>query len=364
MFEIDASHLSRFVMCNGSRLLPRNLNIPEGVTDNTVRDEGIAAHYLAHVVYTNKFTIEELVDRKAPNGVYIGIEMSEYVNEYLSHLNHAGDIEFDTTRAFDNFRVNGRADHISYNAANRTLRVTDLKYGWSIVDPEMNYTLIWHAYSYMLNLPNDAVQLVEIAIYQPRPNHPDGRLRIWAIDINTFWKHAKTMFDALNNPSDETRTSNYCNKCPSLSLCPTARNSFWNAIEYAEMAYSNELPSNELAFELDQIARIKSMINAREHALHEDAKHRLKSGDIIPNYSLEIGQGNRQWHDGMNCETLKIITGVDLSKSTPVTPAEAERRGVSKELVSSLTERPSTGIRLVRVDANKKAQRIFGNRKG
>ncbi|HRQ13038.1 MAG TPA: DUF2800 domain-containing protein [Promineifilum sp.] len=361
MFEIDASNLNRFVRCNGSRLLPAALSVPTENHDTTVRDEGTAAHYMIQAAREKHFTPLELVDRKAPNGVYMSAEMGEHVESYLAHLHPHGVVEQDTTLVTEKWRVNGRADYIYFDPTTHILHVYDFKYGWSIVEPIENYTLIYHAWAFAQVMGLQPVAY-NFAICQPRPGHWEGPFREWQIDAVAFAGFARNIWFALTEPNSELHTGNHCRRCPALADCGAARSATMNAIDYSEHAYKDNLAAEATSFELDQIARAEAMLKARKQALEEHAMMLLALGEIVPNYSLEIGQGNRKWKDGIDAATVKIMTGIDVTKPGMVTPAEAERRGVNKMVTNSLTERPSTGKKLVRVDANRKAKHIFGNK--
>jgi hypothetical protein len=98
--------------CNGSRLLAAS--VPPMEKDNTVRDEGIAAHHMAVTAFNNLFAIEEMVGRKAPNGVYMTEEMAEHVQDYLDTLTVGHGFADFSLRAMeiqtDHESVSGRAD--------------------------------------------------------------------------------------------------------------------------------------------------------------------------------------------------------------------------------------------------------------
>jgi len=56
---------------------------------------------------------------------------------------------------------------------------------------------------------------------------------------------------------------------------------------------------------------------------------------------------------------IKALTGVDVISGKMITPNEAIKKHANETAVKSLTYRPQTGMKLKRIDANKKAQRIF-----
>jgi hypothetical protein len=306
MLIIDATGLPRLMECNGSRLMPPSF---PAVDDPTARDEGTAAHYMAQQIFSGAFAVEELIDRKAPNGFYMTHEMSEYVTSYLAALDWCGDMEIDTSWGDGvNFRINGRADHVAFAADIDTLYIDDFKYGFRLVEPERNWTLISHAIG-------------------------------------------------------------WCATCHALATCPAARKAGYNAIDATNMAFDDASPDDLLSYELDTLRTAKATLENRLDALEELTKHRLTGGAVVPNYAIEHQYGNRRFKPGFGVPLLFALTGANLMKEGLVTPAEAERRlvalGKSKEqaaaIVASLSEKPMTGTKLIRVSAARRAERIFGN---
>src|SRR4051812_25571303 len=134
MFKIIADDLPRFMACNGSRLMVAAM--PPSSDDTSARDEGTAAHYMATAAFRGNHSISELIDRKAPNGVYMTEQMAEHVEGYLDVLRDSewqlGGVETDTSHNGIEWLVAGRADAAQYQT--RLIRIVDFKYGWRIVE--------------------------------------------------------------------------------------------------------------------------------------------------------------------------------------------------------------------------------------
>lgn len=366
LISINADDLPRFMMCNGSRLLSGEIPTTTPI-DTTARDEGTAAHYMATVAFTGQRSIDEMIDRKAPNGTYMTADMAEHATAYLEILQSQArsfGVELDTTHdRSPAWVIKGRTDWIGLKAVDH-LHVIDFKYGWRIVEPDENWTLISHAVGFMKQQPTVAPPFISLSIFQPRPHHPDGKLRTVTYTHQELRDAYATLDYKLSNPSDDLRTSNYCGNCPALAQCPAARLAQFNAIEAAETAYHDTIDNNTLTQTLETLNRAQDMIEQRLKAFEELAKHRITQGQVIDNYSVEMGYGHTRWNDGMTPEILHMLTGKDLEQRKLVTPAEAKRRGVNPDVIKPLTERLPTGIKLVRVDANKKAARLFDGKKG
>jgi hypothetical protein len=363
MFTITADELPRFMACQGSRKMFRSVPpSPEG--DQTTRDEGTAAHWLANVVAKGEHTLDELIDRKAPNGVYIDATMAEHVGDYLAALGAAplgGKFEVETSFGNDIYRVNARADYIEFNSYKNTLRIDDFKYGWRIVEPFMHWTLIAHAIGFCII--NQAMPTaITFRIHQPRPHHRDGKIREWQISYGELMELQAQLIVALSAPSDQLNTGPQCDTCPALATCPAARAASYNAIDLADTVFNETVPNDELTFHIDQLRRAQSLLEARLKASEELAIHRLRNGQILDNYSVESTLTNRQWKDGIDVAMLQALTGKNCAaKPKAITPAQLEKQGVAKEIVNSLSERIPTGFKLVRVSAAAKAKKIFGD---
>jgi hypothetical protein len=357
MLIVTATDLPRLMACNGSRLMG-GANPPVD-SDNVVRDEGNAADWLVQQIYNGHFTAEELIDRKAPNGIYITAEMVEFLEPYI---HRPGVIELDTSHAGANWQVNGRADRVNYIRETATLKVDDLKYGWSIVEPEENWTLISHVMGFMAQNPSYPVERAELTIFQPRPHHPDGPVRTWHIDRARIAELYAQMNATLSNPTDILNTSPNCYRCPALAICPAARKAQMNGIEASENAFVDNIDNDNLSFQLDHVARAMKLLKQMHDAYSELALYRLKAGQVVRNYSVENELANRSWLDHVTPEFMQMITGKDISQKQLISPAQAEKMGITPEVVSAMTTRKQKGFKLARVDADKKAKKLFGGK--
>ena len=361
MLTINAGDLPRFMACNGSRLMPEE--IPASASDTSQRDEGTAAHYMAATVFNGHHTLDELIDRKAPNGVFMTSEMAQHVNDYLALASDDAtfkQMEVETSHDnIPNWVVNGRADLAIFTRAH-DLHIVDFKYGWRIVEPERNWTLISHAIGVCKQSQYAPPSSIVLGIFQPRPHHPDGPFRKITLSYPELTALHDELNAALSNPSDELRTSPHCAKCPALVPCAAARNAEMNAIDACHTVFSDTIDNARLSFTLDNLNRASDMIKQRLKAFEELAKHRITAGQVVDNYSVKMGLGNSVFKDGIDGPMLKILTGKDLTTEKLVTPAEAKRRGVPENVLKTLTTRPTTGVQLERVKASKKAERLLG----
>lgn len=366
MLTINATELPRFMQCNGSRLIEAPFVTEQ--EDTTVRDEGTAAHHVAQMLFDARNTVAGLLNQKAPNGVFITSEMLQHVSDYIDEIlvrhdwGEVGIMEIGTGHGVDGrFRVEGRADHIVYYSDTRTLRINDFKYGYRLIEPEMNWTLISHAIGFVLErLPDWPLQIV-FTIIQPRAPHGDGPVRSWIIDGAQLAALAQTLATTLSQPTDQLVTGPACGKCPALAVCPAAHSMRMNALDVMAMAFEDKISDERLNYELDLLSHAKKVIEDGLDARLELAKHRLNNGSILKNYGIENREGNRTWKAGLDIGLIEALTGKPLREpGKAVTPAEALRRNVPEETIKVFTYRPSLGSKVVRMDHDKKAKRMFG----
>jgi len=356
MLTTTATNLPRLMNCNGSRLMPPSF--PVTFDDTTDRDEGNAAHAMGQLAYLGQ-PLDDLIGTKAYNGVTMTGEMADHVSYYLSQL-RPGAMELETSFGTDDYRVSARADHIAYDAIANDLYVTDFKYGHRLVDVEWNWTLVAHAIGYCI-FHSVAPTRIIFQIVQPRAYHPDGHSRSWIITYDVLLQLHASIHATLTNPSDTLQTGlSWCATCPALATCPAARSANMNAIDAMTVAFSDDLPDDLLGFELDMLSNAQGIIDARLDALKELVSHRLRTGKVIEGYALEPQLANTRWIKGITGKALTAASRIDCTKDGIITPAEFKRRGGSESVYKALTERPTTGVKLVRSSADKRARRLLG----
>lgn len=364
---VTATELPRTMHCFGSLQMPQA--VPCG-GDTTQRDEGNCAHWLAEQMF-NGASVG--AGATAPNGYVVTDDMVEHVSQYVSALD-CGEMEADTSYGGATWQVRGRADHLVYRDAAATevngcqtgylpscLTIDDFKYGWRLVSPVRNWTLMSHAIGWCIRTQQRPDRIV-LRIHQPRPYHPEGPLREWSCSFEELMGFYSRIDARLSNPTDELVTSmEHCAKCHALALCPAARSASMNALDVADRVFSDDLPKPLLTREMELMRQAVSMIEARRDAIEELVTHRIKQGEVFDGYMLERRHGQRRWKPGLTGAVLSALAGVDLAKDGAVTPAEAERRGVSKEAIAAMTDRPLLDPKLKAVDVDARGRALFGD---
>lgn len=357
MLTTTATELPRLIQCIGSRLMPSP--VPDSGSAEA-RSEGNAAHWLAEQMFAGA-TVG--AGATAHNGYVITDDMVEHVSNYVDALD-CGEMEADTSYSGQGWEVRGRADHLKFreggDTALHTLTIDDFKYGWRLVEPRENWTLLSHGIGWVIRNERAPDRII-LRIHQPRPYHPDGPLREWSCSYEELMGYYHRINERLTHASDELQTGPACAKCPARFDCRTLDAAIYNAIDVAGVVFDDTLPKHVITEQYALFERAEQMIKIGKEAREELISHRIKHGEVFEGYSLERRYGHKKWKPGLTGKMLSLASGVDLVKDGLVTPAEAIRRGVPKEAVEKLVDRPMLDPKLKRIDADAKARAVFGN---
>jgi hypothetical protein len=355
--NLKASSLGRSVACPGSVSLAAQS--PEQPKSDDAM-EGDAAHEAAYRILTGDVQLaSELVDRKASNDVYMTVEMIEAIEPYVMHV--TGWRKFEKPLGFyiaDNVKVKGTADAQNWDEATGVLSVADLKYGYRIVEPQDNWQLF--AYAWGLGATDERVQRVDMTIVQPRPYHPDGPVRTWSLtrdDMIAYFYQLQDVAKRLEAGDTSLQTGEHCRYCPALASCPAARAASFNAIDVA--MNSGTLDPDDpagIGAQLDVLERAAEVIKLRREALEEAT---IARGGV-PGWGVAPSVGNRAWLDMWTPELVKMTTGVDCTETKLCTPAQAEKRGVSGEVLETMTHRPQRGFKVQHLRGDEAAKAFGG----
>lgn len=356
MVALRPSAAGRWMNCAASP----HLQEPFTETESEAAAEGTAAHWVAEQVLNGVMLADELIDRKAPNGVIITGDMVDHVQMYVDavqEVSHYPAVEYTIPMCEG---VEDGTPDATY-CIKWVGHVWDFKYGWSLVEAIGN----WQLACYIIGLFNRTEWgLTECFghIVQPRPWHPDGPVRSWRVSRDealVLKERIEVQAAEIHTPGPHWATSgNHCRNCLALATCEAARMASLNAVDVTLAGIVAEAP---VETEMALLRRAKSAITMRLDAVESRAVECIQNGAPVPGWSLIQGQGHRRWKDNTTIDKVAAMSGVtNLTELKPVTPAEALRRKVPEAIVEMLTERPDTGFKLVEQDANAKAAAIFG----
>lgn len=370
MPHYDATSLPRLMQCGASKSMPGFVPSVIAEQSDDAR-EGIAAHWLASEYLKGRVTdLDEWVDRKAPNGVYMGIDLVDAVRWYVEGIrkNRGARREFveaDMT-AWNHDRsvtIGCRPDYVSDTSADygRRIYIDDFKYGWRLVEVENNWTMLAYAFAYIADKVVDPDTMFEFRVWQPRPYHPEGKCRVWIVDAAHLSALRDYMFHTLATTSTVLQTGPYCHRCPARSNCPALRKASMGLMDVVERAIPDNLTLDDMSLLMDTLTAADHTLKQYKDALSERIMDALRNGQIVRNYRLEPYEGALDWVEGISADVLRLLTDKPVTKPTPLLTPTQLKKAIPPNTMKTLTYRKPGGLSLKRIDVDQAAKRMFGN---
>lgn len=370
MPHYSATELTRLMQCGASRSMPVFLPAAGMDQSDDVR-EGIAAHWLASGALKGQIVdMDEWVDRKAPNGVYLSFEAVEAVRWYVDGVrargaSHKRFVESDMVawNADRSITIGCRPDHLSDDGAQygRRIYIDDFKYGWRIVEVENNWTLIAHACAYIADKVIDHDTMFEFRIWQPRPYHPAGKCRSWIVSAHNLMALREQLFNTLATTWDVLKTGTYCYRCPARSNCPAIRKASMALLDVVERAIPDDLSLDDMSLMMDALTVGDHTLKQYKEALAERISDAISRGKAVRNYRLQPYEGALDWREGITEDVLKILVkDKPVSKPAPLLTPTQLKKSIPAATLETLTYRKPGGMSLKRIDMDQHAEQMFG----
>lgn len=363
------SAAERWVNCPGSVRLcqqyPDRDDSPEAM-------EGTAAHWVASEALCGRSVV---VGTLAPNGIAVTEEMVEGAELYRSIFPP------EVLTAGSSLRVETRVDCPSIHQdcwgtpdaryiRDKTLHVTDYKFGHRYVEEFENLQLAAYAYGILDEMPHlkRNTTRIELTIVQPRCYSGQGSVRTWRCRVEDLWPHVERMAKAALVAvlgEAELVSGSHCADCSAIHACPAAQKSASAAIHVAHTLTPSNMAPDELGLVLRRVQYAQEMLKAMETGLKEEAETLIRSGSRVPGYELAPGRGKLEWSRPMEeIVALGQMFGVDLAKPGCVTPTQArdllKKKGIDGTVISGYTATTSGSLQLKPSDTNL-TRRIFAN---
>lgn len=356
--EIRCSKLARYMTCAGYA----HLDVEESEGGDPAK-EGTACGELL------QFKLERRpVGQQASNGWYFDNDMEFYtrpaVEDILSRA--VGPVLCEQRidwQTKSGIWIRGQYD-MSYVDNRNYLCIDDWKYGWAIVDVEENWQTLGYAIGEVIRR-GQAFEYIAIRIMQPRPHHEEGPYREWIISYSQLLEY-KERIEArmmeLANGRRDFQTSKHCKYCKGAAeACTAFSRLFYRSLEVSTDFVQDSLNNEEIAQQLDQAKRASEVIKIKLDSLEQLGADRIKKGQIIPGYVHSNKYSQREWKPGVSIESLKVMTGKDVEEKSMMSPAKAEKLGISKKLVEQLSSTRLTGVKLEKKNGSDVGNKTFGN---
>ena len=365
--KLRPSRAPRWVPCPGSARM--EAAFPE-TEPGQAAEEGTAAHWAASeslltwVQGAGKLPAQ-WVGKTAPNGVIVTEEMAKavtvYVNDLLTVCQRTGGLQaLRVEKTIDIHSVHschsGTPDCALYSAHERTLYVWDFKYGWGVVSAFENWQLLDYAVGLAEQLPSSP-ENVELRIVQPRPYLPRGPVDSWRISgavlESEYLPSLRDAASAATQPQVGCVPGGHCANCKASLACPALNAAVLRCMDICEMAAPEDITGASLGAQVGLLQLAETLVKERKSGVEAQALAMLARGQHVPGWTAEPGRGSRKWAaDREDILALGEMAGADLDNPGVITPAQAEKAGVDKEMVKCYTATTPGALKLVKQDTS------------
>lgn len=357
--SLRSSQLSRFMSCSGV------VDLPYEPTQSKASEEGTAWHWVIELILTGKKVEVNMV---APNGVTVDDDMLYYANKVTQELQDKKVFsEYPITyRPNPNFNceITGTVD--SWWEEGDTLYINDFKYGFNLVEVEKNWQLMSYAFGVLTSHPEpQKFKSIVMCIMQPRPHHEDGWYRSVELSVEglySYYQELGARVEEYFTQGGVLKTGKHCKYCVGTAQsCAAFNKSFCAALEFTEQDIMvDKLTNDELDRYLVATERAQEILKIKKEALTYTAQSKLNNGEKIGDWHNVETFGHRKWNASFKVDQVELLSGIKLTEETIISPAQAEKKGLDKELTKLLTVTESRGFKLENKKVtNKKLSEVF-----
>ena len=333
-------------------------------TDNEVREDGTAWHWLAEQVWNGS---RPEVGSLSPNNREITEEMYVGVDEYHDMLRSWGvpvqlERRLPVSQHFPGV-ADGTADGIGHT--DTVLFVGDGKWGYRLVDPWRNKQLTCYAWTEVCELAKLGIhiQFVEFWICQPRAATPEGTTRSWRVPVNELaelaaWL-AKRALEAYS-PNPMCTAGPQCWTCAGAFACRTAQAAGFGAMDVSYAATPFVLNEGQLGYELARMRAARDRLDNRINGLSTQAETLLRKGKRIPGFDLGRKGTRWRWKDGEQRTVRRLgeIYGVVVEDEPKLRSVAKLRNAFPIDVQSMYAEKPVGELVLKAVDPNEAIRKM------
>jgi len=334
-------------------------------TDPIAAREGSAAHWLAARALQGADCSGLTV---ADNGIEITDEMHAAVRAYCDDVERvAGVIHVEQRISCPKIHAEAYGTCDCYSVVGNRLTVWDFKFGILPVSAHLNYQLLMYASGILSNISDKNITEIDLRIIQPRAyNRAECGFTHWLLDVTELPKFEAILHVAAAaalNDAPPAETGGHCRYCRARHACPALR---IETAKWAEAAreYSSpqELPPPALGFELEYLQEAAEIIKYRLEALEAQTIKAITAGGLVPGFSVKQTFSREKWTVNFNeIQALGELLGFDLAKpAEAITPTQARKLGLDKEITSKFAGKAPAGLKLVRDNINE-AKEVFTN---
>lgn len=271
--------------------------------DNDVREDGTAAHWLAHELWEGR---RHNVGDYSPNNrelneaMFLGVAI---YHNLLKSWEPAVCVLEQTQPVSQVFPgvADGTPDAFAFNPDTRTLYVGDFKYGFRPVEVWRNPQLIVYARTLVHQLQLRLTDNVVLVIVQPRAPHRDGVCRSWKTTVAEIIRLGDLLAAdaaACYAPTPDCTAGPGCGDCPGAASCRTQLAAAGAAMDIAYDSTPFEPTPAQIGYELVMLKAAQKHIENRITGLETIAEHKMKRGTRIPGVDFGRRATHTRWKPG------------------------------------------------------------------
>ena len=262
----------------------------------------------------------------------------------------------------------GTSDCFIFDAKNKTIYVWDYKHGHDPVEVFENYQLINYVVGIVEHLKKHTPLIgtdikVVMRVVQPRSFHRDGPIREWSTTLDALAPFIGALsLAAEQNMSGEglAKSGSHCKYCQARHGCPVALKSAAQLYEVAGQALPLEMSKHALAVQLSIVVEARKRLTSIEDALMQQVETSIRRGERVPGWMTQPKQGREAWAVPIDeVHALGDMLQIDLRKQSAVTPKQAVKLGIDKDVIKAYIAKTTSGIEIVPED-EKTIRKIFG----
>lgn len=348
--------------CRGyARMTALYPEIP-GATDDKIREEGTAGHWVAHSIGQGFIVPEGTL---APNKVEVDDKMLDGANIYLEDLRACGVPvyqEMTLPAQWIHPECGGTSDAWAWDAVNRKLIVWDYKYGYRYVDAFENPQLSIYVSSILDYLHKlgwiilDGVSemdiTVEMVVVQPRcfGAEPIRRWTVKATMLRGIWNTLRQAAVETLAPEPTLKAGSWCQDCSARHACPAAQRAALASIDFSAKMIPHDLTPAAMGDALRRIKQAKEFLESLESGLEVQLLHAISNGHVDPNWSIGYGRGSTAFKEGAEQQFLALAKYMKLDGVTKPERAKTPLQiidAIGPDLISRFIEKRPGAKKLV-----------------
>lgn len=326
--------------CHGyARMVALYPEVP-GLSNDTVREEGTAGHWVAHMMGQG-YVVPE--GSYSPNHIEVDGEMLDGSTIYLDDLRSRSMgfpvyMEMTLPALWIHSQCGGTPDAWSWNPVTRTLTVWDYKYGFRYVDAFENPQLVIYVSAVLDYLHKTGVIVldghseqditVDIVIVQPR-SYSAGVIRNWKVKaalLRPMWNSLRAAAMAVAGPDPQLRAGDHCNDCPARHACPAAQRASEVALDMSSRPVPHELTPEQAGDVLRRLKAAQQALKSMVTGLEQQMIHAISNGHQDPHWTMGYGNTKTVYTEGGEQQLIALakVMGKDVTKPLrAVTPLQA-----------------------------------------